>query len=93
MVNWIFLFCTLQTLLEIESSEDEGVQRDVKSPDDKSDTDLEDVERPKKTKQTYVSPDSDTEETANVFVIDKRGTQQNSFFESLLRNKKKVAVF
>ena len=93
MVNWIFLFCTLQTLLEIESSEDEGVQRDVKSPDDKSDTDLEDVERPKKTKQTYVSPDSDNEETANVFVIDKRGTQQNSFFESLRRNKKKVAVF
>ena len=75
MVNWNFLFCTLQTLLEIESSEDEGVQCDVKSPDDKSDdNDLEDVKRPKKTKQTYVSPDSDTEETAKVFVIDKRGS-------------------
>jgi hypothetical protein len=92
-VNWIFLCCTLQTTqLDIESSEDDGVLRD-KSSSDKSDTDLDDLDVTKKTKQTCVSSDDDLEETANVFMIDKKGTQNNSFKEVLLRKNKKVAVF
>ena len=95
IVNWIFICCTLQTpQLDIESSSEEEVVRRDDSHDDTSDTDPNESEVSEKVKQTRVSSDDDWEgETANVFTIDKVGTQRSSFKDVLLRKNKKVAVF